>query len=335
MGEAKKDPSLFGQGLQDTAFGAANGIVGGLIGQIFGGMNDRRQIRQQSKLQNMQEQGNMRMMEHQKKLDLQMWRDTNYDAQVGELEKAGLNPGLLYGMSGGGGVTTGNAGGSVNGAEAPVGGGEAMAGMGMAMQLGLMRAQKENIEAQTAEIKGKTLNEGTGEAGAQADIALKGSQKKMQDVLSSLEQAKFDDSVALTRNMSNKLEEEWLGLVRENRIGNNVETERIKGEIEEWMGKALVNNLTKAMTEKQGTSANVDRQAVINMANEIVQGWENTYWKGVGVSEDQQRGIHDRWVKDITESTGLAADMVEKVIQAVIIKGALRPGHTPVKGFGK
>ena len=36
-----------------------------------------------------------------------MWKDTNYSAQMEELKKAGLNPGLLYGMSGGGATTIG------------------------------------------------------------------------------------------------------------------------------------------------------------------------------------------------------------------------------------
>lgn len=49
-------------------------------------------------------------------LALQQWKDTNYSAQRRELEKAGLSTGLLYGQSGGGGVTanTGSGGSAPN-----------------------------------------------------------------------------------------------------------------------------------------------------------------------------------------------------------------------------
>ena len=43
------------------------------------------------------------------------------------MEKAGLNPGLIYGMSGGGATTTGSgSGASTTQGHAPVGGGEAL-----------------------------------------------------------------------------------------------------------------------------------------------------------------------------------------------------------------
>jgi len=39
-------------------------------------------------------------------LAMKMWKNTNYEAQMEQMRKAGLNPSLLYGMSGGGGVTS-------------------------------------------------------------------------------------------------------------------------------------------------------------------------------------------------------------------------------------
>ena len=38
-----------------------------------------------------------------------MWNYTNYENQKKHLEAAGLNPALLYGMSGGGGATAAGA----------------------------------------------------------------------------------------------------------------------------------------------------------------------------------------------------------------------------------
>lgn len=131
----------FGQGVAGQLFGAGMGL-------LLEGHNDRRQRRQQEELQKLQIAGQKEMTDYNYAKQLQMWHDTNYSAQVAELEKAGLNPGLIYGMKGGGGVTTGSGGGSVQGATAPSGGGEAIAGAQMGIQLQLLNAQKELINAQ-------------------------------------------------------------------------------------------------------------------------------------------------------------------------------------------
>lgn len=143
-----------GKALIDFGYGVANSAAGGIMGLALGGINDERQIRQQEKLQAMQIEGQKEMTEYQRQKQLQMWKDTNYAAQMGELKKAGLNPGLIYGMGGGGGSTTGGGAASgPSGGNAPTGGGEAQAMAGMGLQMGLLKAQKENIEADTANKK--------------------------------------------------------------------------------------------------------------------------------------------------------------------------------------
>lgn len=80
-----------------------------------------------------------------------MWEATGYGAQKGQMQAAGLNPGLMYGMSGGGGQTAQVAPGNVSGGNASGHSGEAMGMAMMASQIGLMRAQARNIEADTKE----------------------------------------------------------------------------------------------------------------------------------------------------------------------------------------
>lgn len=144
---------------------AAGGLINTGMGLLLEKHNDRRQLRQQEKLQNLQLKGQMQMTDYNMMKQLQMWKDTSYPAQVEQLKKAGLNPGLVYGMGGGGGTTTGTPSGAPGGASAPGGGGEIM-GMGL-MNLKMLQAQIENIQADTEKKK----VESTKTAGVDTELA--------------------------------------------------------------------------------------------------------------------------------------------------------------------
>lgn len=147
--------------------GVGNAVAGGALGMILGEHNDKRQIEQQQKLTDMQIKGQKQMSDYSQKLQYDMWDKTNYNAQVMQMKKAGLNPGLMYGMGGGGGTTTGSASGSVSGGSAPVGGQEVGMGMQMAMmgaQVRLTEAQAKKAEVEAAKAAGvdtKAVEEST------------------------------------------------------------------------------------------------------------------------------------------------------------------------------
>ena len=84
-----------------------------------------------------------------------MWKATSYPAQMAMLKEAGLNPALIYGSSGPGGMTN-VATGNVASGSAPVGGGEIQSMMAMGLTRELQRAQIENIKAQTDKTKAET-----------------------------------------------------------------------------------------------------------------------------------------------------------------------------------
>ena len=86
--------------------------------KLFGIDRKKEQLEQQTKLNNLQIEGSKNLMDYSRNLQMQTWKDTNYSAQRAEMEKAGLNPAMMYGLSGGGGTTTGNSSGSVTGAHA-------------------------------------------------------------------------------------------------------------------------------------------------------------------------------------------------------------------------
>ncbi|AXH77141.1 MAG: DNA pilot protein [Microviridae sp.] len=136
--------------IETLAEQAGGGIVGAGMGLLLQGNNDRRQIRQQQALTDIQSAAQKDLTDYNANKQLQMWKDTNYKPQMEELRKAGLNPGLVYGMGGAGGQTNNVSQGSVGGGNAPTGGREIQDMMGMGLQMQLIKAQKENIEADTA-----------------------------------------------------------------------------------------------------------------------------------------------------------------------------------------
>ena len=104
------------------------------MGLLLEKHEDQRQLEQQQKLQDIQIQGQQAMGEFNQGLAKQMWDYTNYENQMKHIEAAGLNPALMYGMGGGGGVTANTPTGNVTGAQAPSGTGhevQDMAGMGL------------------------------------------------------------------------------------------------------------------------------------------------------------------------------------------------------------
>lgn len=144
---------------------AAGSAVGAGMGMLLGAHERKQQIKQQQKLQDMQIMGQKEMGIFNREQQMKLWEDTNYSAQMGQLKKAGLNPGLIYGMGGGAGGTTQAATGSVSGGQARQGG-EAMAMSMMGAQAALLAAQTENVKADTEKKKADT-----GLTGVTTDIA--------------------------------------------------------------------------------------------------------------------------------------------------------------------
>lgn len=129
-------------------------IVGAGMGMLMQGENDRRQVKQQGKLNEVNAKTAKDLMDYQNEKQIGMANTLNKKWEVEQLKKAGLSVGMAYGGSGGGvsavtgGGMPGAGGGSADGAAASSG---AMTGMAMAgANLSLLKAQKENIEADTA-----------------------------------------------------------------------------------------------------------------------------------------------------------------------------------------
>lgn len=139
--------------LSEAGGSLAGGVVNAGLGMAIGAINRNQQEVQQRNFMNQQLLANEALTDYNQKAAFKMWEDTNYPAQVEQLKKAGLNSALLYGKGGGGGATANVTPGNVQaGQAAPDSGnvaGMTMQGEMMGMQIQLLRAQKENIEADT------------------------------------------------------------------------------------------------------------------------------------------------------------------------------------------
>jgi len=144
--------------IEGIAGGAAQSAVSGIMGMALGGLSNQQQLSQAQDLQNLQIQGQKEMGLFNYQQQMKMWRETNYAAQRAQMEKAGLNVGLMYGKGGAGGATTNVNAGNVSGQQASAQ--NSIAGMGMMLQARQIEAQARLAEAQAKKIESETPTEG-------------------------------------------------------------------------------------------------------------------------------------------------------------------------------
>lgn len=132
---------------------AGAGTIGGWLG-IGEKRQDDRQISQQERLNEVNAKTAKEMADYEQSLKMKMWKDTNYGAQMKEAQAAGISKAAAIGGSGTG--TQGASVGSVGGGSAADAAATQNAqtasinqSMMLASQINLMKAQKENVEADT------------------------------------------------------------------------------------------------------------------------------------------------------------------------------------------
>lgn len=243
--------AILAQGAMDVA----QGVIGTGIGLALQKGQDKRQLKQAKKLQEMEIAGSKQLTDYSYGKQLQMWKDTNYSAQMAELKKAGLNPGLLYGMGGAGGQSTGGGAEHVGSGGAPVEAGGA-AQMGMGLQIAMIGAQKRLIEAQASKTKAE--------------------EEKIKGVDTQLAKSQIDKVIAETDNEKVKTE---LGEIQ-------VEISQVQEEIAKATQnaqKALVMTSLREATERleiltnEKIISNETKDTVItavkqDLANSVIQG---------------------------------------------------------------
>lgn len=268
---------------------AAGNLVNGATGAIFGGMNDRRQLKQQGKLQALQMQGQKEMTDYNQQKQLELWEKTGYGAQMKQIEEAGLNAGLLYGQGGGGGLTAQIAQGQVSGGEAPKGGNEIL-GMAQANNLALQQAQIEVMKSQAEKNKAeatKTAGVDTQLAGKQVESLITGItnteaktamtrvQTRIEELRENIIDNTLEETIAKVEYESERAGYEMKQARYASYVDSKVMKEKVRIVQEELIGIMVKNALTRAQTENtvQGTAESKSRVMVNsnNIKNSVQQ----------------------------------------------------------------
>lgn len=288
-------------GFDIGAFGqqAAGDVLGATLGLALEGHEDARQLNQQQRLQELQMAGQKGMAMFNQDLAYEMWKKTGPVGQMEQLRKAGLNPGLIYGMGGAGGATASVTPGNVSGADAPKGGSEIPAMIGLQLQgaqLQLLNAQKANIEADTAKKQAEVPKTQTETASLAQGIENQKASQKLTEIDTKLKQLQFNFENA---SLSDRLDiiaqearrttgEATRALIQAN-VDETTEQTKINSIRATYVQQMLQQALTKAQTEnvqqattesKSNVMLNAEKYRAI--ANEILKGWANT-------SNDNQR----------------------------------------------
>lgn len=285
------------------AAAAAAPVIGSAISKMFG-KSDQQQLEQQQKLQDQQIQGAKELAGTSLQNQKDMWDYTNYENQKSHMEAAGLNPALMYGQGGGGGVTAGS--GAVptpTGATASDAASRENANTNQinnGIQLAMMSAQKAVMESQTeknqadANLSNTTANkmEGADTENVVSKTTGQNLQNDYQSILNQIQKATANTQI------STKFNETDISKNQADLTGQQAINEEKKGE--------LINNQisnTIADTILKQTNTNLSQEQATKIANEIQQKWKEINIQGANTSA--QHADRQQMMKTILISAGI------------------------------
>lgn len=291
-------------GLAMMGASMAGNAVGTGAGLAIDKLKQKWQIKQAKKLQDMQIQGSKEIAEYNQGLALKMWEDTNAPAQRKQLEKAGLNVGLMYGGGSGGSGATTVPGGSVSGQGTYVG---EQAGMGMQLgqQMALQAAQIKLINAQAE----KTEIEAQKTAGVDTEnVKLQNEFKKIENEIKGI--TKYDEVIKIMNEAEIAAQEAYRKPL-ENAILSETQNDQIQIIKREAVLKAVEIkqreagiNLTEAQTQE--VAAKIERIAaeISRMDIQNRQEWEKI------MLDRMQKEFNTSTPAQIKQWTDIGVDMI-------------------------
>lgn len=290
----------------ETAGEAANSLIGAGMGLLLEKHNDKRQLKQQEKLQNLNIRGQQEMGLWNQQRQMEMWKATGPVGQMEQLEQAGLNPGLIYGMGGAGGQSANIEGANIGGGNAPSGGGEAMGLMMTKMQLGLMEAQRANIEADT---KGKLTAIPKIEAETES-ITQGVINQRTANALMEAQTAATKINAENVQTQTKLIEDQIMIMDNDVEISNATKEDKIKQIKAQAIGSLIQNEATQQGIE-------VNKTQITKLLADIEQGW-----KALDIKAKEQA------IQQLFLQTQIGYAGVDRIIKGVDVVTGILPHRT-------
>lgn len=261
-----------------TPWGAIAGAAGSVIGALTANTRRKQQMADQQKLMEIQQKNQMALNQQGSDLARGNWDYTNAENQVRHYENAGLNVGLMYGGNGAGGTLSSGSGGGAAGGSAPipesVGGQLGMIGIQtqqMINQTELIKAQKENIEADT-----RLKNEDANKKGAETfGIELANGfeallQKAGQDGKGGepLKLQKYKGEISTIVKGLSKMDAD-INNINANKVNTEADTD-LKRQIKEFKDKANPQELEQMKLELEKFKANPSNNQYVMWIEKIL-----------------------------------------------------------------
>lgn len=310
-----------------AAAGAASNALGIGVQRLGSAYDRRQQLKTQTGLTEIQKAAEKEMMDFQQQKQLEMWEKTGYSAQMKQMKEAGLNPGLLYGMGGGGGQSIGGGVPSVTGGTAQHINTGAI-GMQAGSQLALLAAQTRALNTQAdknAAEATKTSGTDTTESKTRIDSLLQGIDnarqqheiQKLEITLKNIEnfekQASQDDRLDYIEYQTKIAARQLTLATNEANLSTETLENKIKTVALDTIGAALRNAKTQTDTRKSETEIEVNKEQLNQWIQSNMREWDKM------TQENRKIAVMELMQQFNTDPVNHATNQISKIIDNIFL----------------
>lgn len=272
--------------------GAAMGGAASAIGSIFTIREQRRAAAQQFERQK-------ELQELATKNQLDIWKKTNYGAQINELTKAGLSPALMYSKGGGTGGVTGSGGVGSAAQQNVMDVGQAAMN---AAQIANLRANTEKTKAEAEKIAGVDTEKTTAETGLTAV------QTQIAKINAEVAGRTKEEAINYIKDQADKMLAETVQAQIKQTIDERTYNDRVEQIKQESIG-AMLENAVKDSNNR------VNEARIKEISENIMQRWKQLELQGKNIEatlENMEKLTEAMlWGAGINAAGNLAGDIVK------------------------
>lgn len=317
-------------------------IFGAGLNAVMSSGTANEQWGNQLRLMDIQNRYNEQMAKNNQQRNKDLWDYTNYENQKQHIKNAGLNPALMYGMGGGGGVSANGAQGQgvTQPTDRSVEMGLKQQGLGLqlasiASQIDLNKSQAEKNEVEANKIAGvdtraqeaiidnliaQTSNEKVKKGLILGQIRVADAEEELKRNMADWTKDKADETRWNIKSLQkgiDKLVEEINGM----KLDNELKEKTIDNKVKE-SALTLQNLMTEILLK--GSQKKINEEQAKAIPQQILQGWEDLVKKGKALII--QREQMEAYVQDVFNRYDLGEkglDIEEQKLVKDIVLGML------------